>query len=125
MAGDFRRTDRAAGITISSLKIVMNGVPGVVHLPVVFTVRALRSETSFSTMRPTTPGIGSEFLSDSSQVTLPPGVVPQMGTDWSPVGQIYFFTLHSSNPAYERDGAEVDPKTGWSRKTSKGFPTSR
>jgi cobalt-zinc-cadmium resistance protein CzcA len=32
---------------------------------------------------------------------LPPGVVPQMGTDWSPVGQIYFFTLHSSNPAYD------------------------
>jgi len=36
-----------------------------------------------------------------SQVTLPPNVVPQMGTDWSPVGQIYFFTLHSTNPAYD------------------------
>jgi cobalt-zinc-cadmium resistance protein CzcA len=24
-----------------------------------------------------------------------------MGTDWSPVGQIYFFTLHSTNPAYD------------------------
>lgn len=36
-----------------------------------------------------------------SQVTLPPGVTPQMGTDWSPVGQIYFFTLHSTNPAYD------------------------
>ena len=36
-----------------------------------------------------------------SQVTLPPGVVPQMGTDWSPVGQIYFFTLHSTNPEYD------------------------
>ncbi|MBV9267942.1 MAG: efflux RND transporter permease subunit, partial [Acidobacteriaceae bacterium] len=36
-----------------------------------------------------------------SQVTLPPGVTPQMGTDWSPVGQIYFYTLHSSNPAYD------------------------
>ena len=36
-----------------------------------------------------------------SQVTLPPGVNPQMGTDWSPVGQIYFFTLHSTNPAYD------------------------
>jgi cobalt-zinc-cadmium resistance protein CzcA len=33
-----------------------------------------------------------------SQATLPPGVIPQMGTDWSPVGQIYFFTLHSTNP---------------------------
>src|SRR5215469_15896691 len=36
-----------------------------------------------------------------SQVTLPPGVVPQMGTDWSPVGQIYFFTLKSTNPALD------------------------
>src|SRR5215469_3923861 len=36
-----------------------------------------------------------------SQVTLPPGVVPQMGTDWSPVGQIYFFTLQNTNPAYD------------------------
>jgi cobalt-zinc-cadmium resistance protein CzcA len=24
-----------------------------------------------------------------------------MGTDWSPVGQIYFFTLHSTNPKYD------------------------
>jgi cobalt-zinc-cadmium resistance protein CzcA len=36
-----------------------------------------------------------------SQVTLPTGVSGQMGTDWSPVGQIYFFTLHSSNPKYD------------------------
>jgi len=36
-----------------------------------------------------------------SQVTLPTGVVPQMGTDWSPVGQIYFFTLKSTNPQYD------------------------
>jgi cobalt-zinc-cadmium resistance protein CzcA len=24
-----------------------------------------------------------------------------MGTDWSPVGQIYFFTLKSTNPSYD------------------------
>ena len=36
-----------------------------------------------------------------AQVTLPAGVVPQMGTDWSPVGQIYFFTLQSTNPKYD------------------------
>src|SRR4029077_15667080 len=36
-----------------------------------------------------------------SQVPLPPGVSPQMGTDWSPVGQIYFFTLRSTNPQYD------------------------
>ena len=36
-----------------------------------------------------------------TEVTLPPGVVPQMGTDWSPVGQFYWFTLKSTNPSYD------------------------
>ena len=36
-----------------------------------------------------------------NQVTLPNGLQPQMGTDWSPVGQIYWYTLESSNPAYD------------------------
>src|ERR1700733_4593915 len=41
-----------------------------------------------------------------TEVNLPPaavaaGVEPQIQTDWSPAGQIYFFTLHSSNPAYD------------------------
>ncbi len=36
-----------------------------------------------------------------TQVVLPPGLTPQIGTDWSPVGQIYFFTLHSTNPKYD------------------------
>jgi cobalt-zinc-cadmium resistance protein CzcA len=41
-----------------------------------------------------------------TQVSLPPaavaaGVQPQIQTDWSPAGQIYFFTLHSTNPAYD------------------------
>jgi len=36
-----------------------------------------------------------------SQVSLPAGLTPQMGTDWSPVGQIYWYTLESTNPAYD------------------------
>jgi len=35
------------------------------------------------------------------QVSLPAGLNPQMGTDWSPVGQIYWYTLESTNPAYD------------------------
>jgi len=31
-------------------------------------------------------------------VSLPAGLVPQLGTDWSPVGQIYFYTIESRNP---------------------------
>ncbi|HUO30030.1 MAG TPA: CusA/CzcA family heavy metal efflux RND transporter [Bryobacteraceae bacterium] len=82
------------------LEIVMNGVPGVVHL---------RSFSLFglSDLKLIFDDGTSNFenrervLERLSQVTLPPGVSPQMGTDWSPVGQIYFFTLHSSNPAYD------------------------
>src|SRR6202049_609731 len=41
-----------------------------------------------------------KVLERLSQVTLPAGLQPQMGTDWSPVGQVYFYTLHSTNPKY-------------------------
>jgi heavy metal efflux system protein len=79
------------------LEIVMNGIP---HL------QSLRSVSLF--------GLSSLMLifdDDSeddwnrakvlerlSQVNLPMGVQPQMGADFSPVGQIYFYTLHSTNP---------------------------
>jgi cobalt-zinc-cadmium resistance protein CzcA len=36
-----------------------------------------------------------------SMVNLPANLVPQMGTDWSPVGQIYWYTLESTNPSYD------------------------
>jgi heavy metal efflux system protein len=34
-------------------------------------------------------------------VSLPAGLVPQLQTDWSPAGQIYWYTLESKNPAYD------------------------
>jgi cobalt-zinc-cadmium resistance protein CzcA len=45
------------------------------------------------------------------QVTLPAGLQPQMGTDWSPVGQIYWYTLRSTNPAY--DSMELKSIEDW------------
>src|SRR5580700_5439044 len=42
-----------------------------------------------------------KVLERLSQVTLPQNLVPQMGTDWSPVGQIFWYTLRSTNPAYD------------------------
>src|SRR5579862_3861375 len=82
------------------LEVVMNGVPHVTHLRSfsLFGLSDLKlifddDEENFRNRE--------RVLERLSQVTLPPGVVPQMGADWSPVGQIYFFTLHSSNPAYD------------------------
>jgi cobalt-zinc-cadmium resistance protein CzcA len=43
----------------------------------------------------------AKVLERLSQVTLPNGLQPQMGTDWSPVGQIYWYTLRSINPKYD------------------------
>jgi cobalt-zinc-cadmium resistance protein CzcA len=43
----------------------------------------------------------SKVLERLSQVTLPANLQPQMGADYSPVGQIYWYTLHSDNPEYD------------------------
>jgi len=36
-----------------------------------------------------------------SMVTLPNNLVPQLQTDWSPAGQIFWYTLESKNPAVD------------------------
>ncbi|HUA86456.1 MAG TPA: CusA/CzcA family heavy metal efflux RND transporter [Bryobacteraceae bacterium] len=82
------------------LEIVMAGMPG---------VQSLRSFSLFglSDVQLVFEDGTSNFenrervLERMSQVNLPPGVTPQLGTDWSPAGQIYFFTLENSNPAYD------------------------
>jgi heavy metal efflux system protein len=42
-----------------------------------------------------------KVLERMSGLELPAGVQPQMGTDWSTVGQIYWYTLHSTSPEYD------------------------
>jgi cobalt-zinc-cadmium resistance protein CzcA len=82
------------------LEVAMNGIPHIEHLRSVslFGLSSLmlifddQSENEWNRER---------VLERLSQVTLPPGVQPQMGSDWSPVGQIYFFTLRSTNPQYD------------------------
>ncbi len=82
------------------LETVMNGIPGVAHVRSwsifgLSTVEMVFGEdtTNFENRE--------HVLERLSQVSLPPGVQPQMGTDWSPVGQIYFYTLESTNPEYD------------------------
>jgi heavy metal efflux system protein len=82
------------------IEVVMNGLPHLEHL---------RSTSLF--------GLSSVMLifdDDSendwnrqkvlerlSTVTLPQNLQPQIGTDYSPVGQIYWYTLHSTNPRFD------------------------
>src|SRR5580700_1546060 len=42
-----------------------------------------------------------KVLERLTQVSLPTGLQPQIGTDWSTVGQIYWYTLRSTNPRYD------------------------
>src|SRR6202051_460547 len=42
-----------------------------------------------------------KVLERLTQVTLPQGLQPQIGTDWSLTGQIYWYTLRSTNPRYD------------------------
>ena len=82
------------------LETAMNGIPEVAHLRS-FSIFGL-SDLKLIFDDGTDNGWNRErVLERLSQATLPPGVSPQMGTDWSPVGQIYFFTLHSTNPLYD------------------------
>ena len=53
-----------------------------------------------------------KVLEKLSQVNLPNGLQPTLGADYSPVGQIYFFTLKSTNPNYDVHGAEGAPGLG-------------
>jgi len=42
-----------------------------------------------------------KVLEHLAQVTLPPNVNASIGPDFSPIGSIYWYTLQSSNPAYD------------------------
>ena len=82
------------------LETVMNGIPGVANVRSWSIFGLSTVELVFG--EDTTDFQNRErVLERLSQVSLPPGVVPQMGTDWSPVGQIYFYTMRSANPEYD------------------------
>src|SRR6202795_382929 len=82
------------------LEIVMNGIPHVSHLRS-FSLFGLSDIKLIFDDEEENAWNRERVLERLSQVTLPPGVVAQMVTDWSPVGQIYFFTLKSTNPSYD------------------------
>ncbi len=92
------------------LEISMNGVPHITHLRS-FSLFGLSDLKLIFDDEEENAWNRERVLERLSQVTLPPGVQPQMGTDWSPVGQIYFFTLQSTNPEY--DAMELKSLEDW------------
>jgi len=82
------------------IEIQVNGIP---HLSV------MRSESlfglSFMTLVFDDTSVNDwnrqKVLERLTLVSMPPGVQPQIGTDWSLTGQIYWYTLRSTNPHYD------------------------
>ena len=82
------------------IEIQMNGLPHMTHL---------RSESIFGLSfvlmifddSSDNDWNRQKVLERLAQVTLPDGLSPSMGTDWSTVGQIYWYTLRSTNPAID------------------------
>jgi len=82
------------------VEVVMNGLP---HLT------ALRSESIFGLSfvlmifddQSDNDWNRQKVLERLTQAEVPPGIQPQIGTDWSTVGQIYWYTVRSTNPKYD------------------------
>ncbi|MDR3737443.1 MAG: CusA/CzcA family heavy metal efflux RND transporter [Terracidiphilus sp.] len=82
------------------VEIQMAGIPHLTHLRST-TLAGLSSLMLVFDDCSTSDTNREHVLERLSQVSLPAGLTPQMGTDWDPVGQIYWYTLESSNPAYD------------------------
>ncbi len=82
------------------IEIQMNGIPHLQHvrsaslagLSVVNLIFDDNSDNDWDRQK---------ALERVSLVTLPPNVSAQIGPDFSPIGSIYWYTLKSSNPAYD------------------------
>src|SRR5580704_286645 len=82
------------------IEIQMNGIPHLEHLRSV-SLFGLSSVMLIFDDESNNDWNRQKVLERLSQVSLPPGLTPQMGTDWSPVGQIFWYTLRSTNPKYD------------------------
>jgi len=82
------------------IETVMNGLPHLEHLRST-SLFGLSSVTLIFDDDSENDWNRQKVLERLSQVSLPQNLQPQMGTDWSPVGQIYWYTLRSTNPAYD------------------------
>ena len=84
----------------SPIEIAMNGIPHLEHLRS-FSVFGLSSTMLIFDDQSTNDWNRQKVLERLAQINLPQNLQPQIGTDYSPVGQIYWYTLRSSNPKYD------------------------
>ncbi|HLW87663.1 MAG TPA: CusA/CzcA family heavy metal efflux RND transporter [Terriglobales bacterium] len=82
------------------LEVQLNGVPNKTHLRSV-SLAGLSVVTIIYDDNISTFTARQEVLDRLAQATLPAGVNPALGADYSPTGQIMFYTLTSTNPRYD------------------------
>jgi len=82
------------------IEIQMNGIPHLSHLRSV-SLAGLSVVNLIFDDNSNNDWDRAKTLERLSQVTLPPNVSPSIGPDYSPVGQVYWYTLRSTNPAYD------------------------
>src|SRR6202050_4292090 len=82
------------------VEIVMNGLPHLEHLRST-SLSGLSSLMLIFDDDSDNDWNRQKVLERLSSVTLPDNLQPQIGTDYSPVGQIFWYTLKSVNPSYD------------------------
>jgi cobalt-zinc-cadmium resistance protein CzcA len=82
------------------LEVQLNGVAHMTHLRSV-SLAGLSAITVIYDDETNTLNARQEVIDRLQQVTLPQGVTPGLGPDYSPTGQIMFYTLQSTNPKYD------------------------
>src|SRR6516225_280326 len=82
------------------IEIQMNGIPHLLHLRSV-SLAGLSVVNLIFEDDSSNDWDRQKTLERLAQATLPPGVSAGMGPDYSPVGQVYWYTLKSGNPAYD------------------------
>src|SRR5262252_564299 len=92
------------------LEVQLNGVAHMTHLRSV-SLAGLSVITIIYDDNTTTFNARQEVLDRLQQPTLPANLNPALGPDYSPTGQILFYTLKSTNPKY--DAMELKSLNDW------------
>jgi heavy metal efflux system protein len=82
------------------IEIAMNGIPHLEHLRSISMFGLSNLILTFDD-KSDNDWNRQKVLERLSQAELPPNLQPRIGTDFSPVGEIYFYTLQSANPQYD------------------------
>jgi cobalt-zinc-cadmium resistance protein CzcA len=82
------------------IEIAVNGIPHLEHLRS-FSVFGLSSVMLIFDDDSANDWNRQKVLERLTQVALPANLQPQIGSDYSPVGQIYWYTLKSTNPNFD------------------------